>query len=451
MKREHWSSKAGFIFAAVGSAVGLANIWKFPFMVGQNGGAAFIVVYLIALFLIGFPVFVAEAIIGRTTQSNPAGAFYQLGKSKLWKGFGQMIVGTGFLVSSFYSAVAGWILCYLGFAVLGDLVHFTDASQTEALFNHLTSSPALTLSGHLIFATLCGMVLLLGVKGGIEKANKFLMPLLIFVLFTLVFQGLYLDSKFAGLKFLLKPDFSSLTSASIIAALGHAFFTLSLGQGTVITYGSYVSKKDNLPSSCLPIALLDTLISLLAAVAVFSIVFSVGIEADAGEGLLFQTLPLVFSKISGGYLASLFFFLLVIIAAISSEISAMEPLIAYLIDEWNWSRKKAVFTCTAGVMLIGVPCALSTNLLQPYQVFGMTFFSFLVFLCLTVMVPLGGFFAILLVGWKWGAERSFFHLFKGGTEFFRRNAWAKTYFWLCFKYITPVLMVLVFLNSLGII
>lgn len=451
MSRESWKSRLGFTFAAVGSAVGLANIWKFPYIVGQNGGAAFIAVYLISLIAIGFPVLIAEIVLGRKARRNPYGAFQLLGGGKMWSMLGFLILMTGFIVSSFYSVVAGWILGYIVEAGAGSLTQFESTQGAAQYFSSLVGSPWWTLGFHFLFMLLCVLVLSGGVRKGIEKGTSVLMPILMFVLVALVIKGLLLPGARKGLEFLLSPNWSLLTPMAIITAMGHSFFTLSLGQGTMITYGSYLSKEDNIISSCFPIAFLDTLVSLLASIAVFTTVFSVGIEPDAGPALIFHTLPYVFSYIPGGYFASIFFFLLVALAALTSEISAMEPLIAYFVDEKGWSRKKAVWMTGLGAFLLGVPSACSTNVLSHVSLFGMSILDFADSLCTNFLIPLGGFIAILLVGWFWGANHALQHLKEGAEVLLKRRPFLQKYFWVSFRYTAPVLMLLVFMHALGFV
>ncbi len=448
--RGSWATRLGFILAVAGSAVGLANIWRFPYIVGEYGGAAFIIVYLVCLALIGFPIFIAEILIGRTAQTSPAGAFEKLGKNRIWGGCGKATVLTGFIVSSFYSAVAGWIVGYLFEALSGHLSHFSDAAEAGTYFASLIGHPIWPLLCHLLFQVACVGVLYSGVHKGIERGNKIMMPLFLAALFMLVVKGLTLPNASVGLNFLFSPDWSLLTPTAILAALGHAFFTLSLGQGTMVTYGSYLGRNEGIVQSCFPIALVDLLVSLFAAVAVFTIAFSVGVEPDSGPGLLFQTLPWVFSQIPGGYLVAILFFLLVFLAALTSEISAMEPTIAYLMDERGWSRHRATIACGIGVFLLGVPSALSYGLLKDFTIFGQPFLDALAFLATDVLIPFGGLVAVVMVGWVWGTDESLKQLKYGSSTLFERHPWIETYFKVCFRYCAPALIVLVFLNALGI-
>ena len=447
MSRARWSSKIGFIFAVAGSAIGLANIWRFPYIVGKHGGAAFIIVYLICLALMGFPVFMSEMIIGRTAKTSPTGAFRKLGGG-YWSWAGSLTILTGFIVSSFYSAVAGWILGYLVEALTGNLSAFQGTDQAVGHYNELIGNPLWTIGFHALFLVGCTAVLYLGVREGIEKCSKFMMPLLFVVLFFLVASGLMLPNASKALLFLFTPDWTVLTPTAIIIAMGQAFFTLSVGQGTIVTYGSYLHGKENLLKTCIPVVLMDTLVSILSAVAVFTIVFSVGMEPNAGPGLLFHTLPWAFSQLSGGYLLAILFFLLVVIAALTSEISAMEPTIAYLIDEKGWKRHQAVLACGFGAFLLGIPSAISYNLLKNTTLFGMTFLDLVGALASDVLIPFGGFLAVILVGWRWGTSKAISELKRGADNWFKKMPFLSQYFWFCFKYSAPILILFVFINAL---
>lgn len=443
MKREHWNSKLGFILSVAGSAIGLANIWRFPYVVGNHGGAAFIFLYLVCLLAIGLPTFITEIAIGRKTQQNPATAFAILGQNKTWGLLGKITVLTGFIVSVFYAAVAGWILGYLWEAIKGTLVSFPNPEIAFAHYTSLTDSPTWVLGFHLLFLLFCVSVLYYGVKQGIEKANKFFMPLLFTILLILVIKGLTLPHSLDALSFLLNPNWSELTASTLLIALGQSFFTLSIGQGTLVTYGSYLSQEENLIQSSYPVIIMDTLVSIFSAIAVFTIVFSVGAKPEAGPSLIFNTLPLVFSQISGGYFLSILFFLLVFVAALTSEISALEPMIAYLTDEWKWSRKVAVISCSGLAFILGIPCSLSTNLLKEMTVFGFpNFLEFLMFLCSNILIPLGGLSAVLLAGWKWGIANLV-------GELHLNSFLLKNYFHFAIKYLSPLLIIIVFLSAIG--
>ena len=449
--KESWHSRIGFMMAAAGSAVGLANIWRFPYMVGSHGGSIFVILYLICLLLIGIPVFIAEILIGRETQLSPSGAFRKLGKGRVWPLMGKFTIITGFLVSSFYSAVAGWILGYLVEAVQGKLTLFSTGAQALDRFNTLVGSPIWAVGFHLLFMAVCVAVLLFGVKRGIERSSKVMMPALYILLILLVVRGLTLPGASKGLQFLLKPDWSEATPMAILTALGQAFFTLSLGQGTMVTYGSYLRHKDNIVTSCLPVVAMDTLVSLFAAVAVMTIVFSAGLAPSAGPALLFETLPFIFSKMTGGYFLALGFFLLVLLAAISSQISALEPTIAYLVGEKRWHRRPATLLAASASFAVGIPSALSFGVMRGWTIGGSTFFDLISNLCTDIMIPLGGLLAVILVGWIWGVKSAIKGLRRGAEEMFDRFGFLRRYFWFCFKIGAPSLIVVVFLHAVGVL
>lgn len=436
--RESWGSRLGFILAVAGSAVGLANIWRFPYVVGSNGGAAFIVVYLLFLAIIGLPVFLSEIVIGRATHTSPSGAFAKLGGSSSWSWAGKMTIATGFIVSAFYSAIAGWIVGYLFEAVMGHVTHFETTEAAAQYYVHLMSRPLWGLSFHGLFMIACTFVLFFGIKRGIERGTKIMMPLLFFTLVLLVGAGLMMPEAERGLRFLLEPDWNALTPTALITALGQAFFTLSLGQGTMVTYGSYLRKDVNILRTSIPIIAMDLFVSLLSAVAVFTIVFSAGMAPNAGPSLLFQTLPWVFSQLPGGYLLAISFFLLVTLAAITSEISALQPTITYLRDEWGWKRSTAVLTTCGASFLLGLPCAMSLTL------YGKCILGVMEWLASSIFIPLGGFAAVIVCGWVWGADRTIAEL--ESNE--KLSPWISVYLRVSLRYTAPILIVIVFLKSI---
>jgi len=450
MHRESWKSRLGFIFAALGSAVGLGSIWRFPYVVGENGGAAFIILYLLCLALIGFPVLISEILIGRSTQKSPSSAFFLLGKSKNWRKVGKMTIVTGLLISSFYSVIAGWTLGYLIEAIRGKLHLFATGAEALSYFQNLSASSFWTVGYHFLFMLISTLVLLTGVRKGIELGSKIMMPFLIMVLIVIMVKGLSLPNSFKGIAFLFSPKWELLTPSAIAMALGQAFFTLSLGQGTMVTYGSYLSQREDIPRSCIPVVLLNTAIGLLAGIAVFAIVFSAGLEPASGPSLIFETLPVVFSQISWGWSLSILFFILIAIAAITSEISALEPAISYLIDEKNWSRKKATISVTFAAFLLGIPSALSFGAWKDATIFGSSFYNLISDLSVNFLVPLGGFLAVMLVGWKWGTKQAFENLKTGSASFFHDRPWLSKYFYLCIKYTSPILIIIILLNLLGV-
>ncbi len=451
MKREQWKSRFGFIWAAVGSAIGLGSIWRFPYVMGENGGATFVFLYLVCLLVVGFPVLVSEILIGRKTQLNPSGSFKEIGRHRGWQGAGKMTIFTGFLVSSFYATVAGWALGYLIQAILGQLTGFSSAGEAATHFKNFIASPLWGVGVLIAFLSLAFFILYTGVRKGIEAGNKIMMPLLFFVLLFLAVRGLMMPGGEGGLAFVFKPDWSEVTPQAILLALGQAFFSLSLGQGTMVTYGSYLEKKENIPGTCVPITLFGIIVSMLAGIAIFTIVFSAGLSPTAGTSLMFETLPIVFSQISGGYLICILFFLLLVLAALTSQISAMEPLIAYLIDAKKWKRHRAASFTGVAVFLVALPCTLSFGPWSGLTIFGMNFFNLLLYLALNILIPLGGLCAALLVGWRWTFKRAFPHLQEGAEGLFSSYPSLKWYFEISVKYLAPLMIVIIMLDALGIV
>ncbi|MBS0621960.1 MAG: sodium-dependent transporter [Verrucomicrobia bacterium] len=452
-QRESWRSRIGFIFAGIGSAVGLVNIWRFPYIVAENGGAAFIVVYLLCLGLVGFPVLVSETLIGRTARRGPVGALCSLATSapcpqRFWRKTGLGIVITGFIVSSFYSVVAGWMIGYLIEAISGQFASLNSFEVAADQFKSHIGSASWCLGYHFAFMALAIFVLSRGVRQGIESLNKFLMPLLVLLLLFVMGRGLSLPGGKAGMIDFFSLDFTGFTAWTFLTALGHAFFTLSLGQGTMITYGSYLSDRDNIPNSCFPIVFFDTLVSLLAGIAVLSILFAGGEASNQGFALLFSTLPTVFGEIPGGQWVGIAFFLLVLFAALTSQISAIEPIVNYLMDEKKWNRRSAVLCVGGAAFLVGVPSALAFNALRGMTVRGWNFFEWISFITMDLFIPLGGLAAILYVGWVWGTKRAFPYLYGEQIPTFRKGVLLRRYLSLCIRFVAPLAILLILLSAL---
>lgn len=449
--RENFGSKLGFILAAAGSAVGLGNIWAFPYVVGSNGGAAFIIVYLLCVAIIGLPVLLAEILLGRTTQRNPVGAFKALSNSKFWHAVGGMGIVAGFVIFSFYAVVAGWSFGYIYEAFSGVFFEFSAADKAIDHFNSLTGNPFWIIGMLLIFMLITMGIVVFGVKKGIEKGSKILMPLLFVLLIGVMIRGLTLEGSGAGLTFLFDPDWSKISGSTVLVALGQAFFTLSLGMGAMLTYGSYMSKKDNAISSSVQIVILDTSIAIIAGVAIFTAVFAIGLNPSEGVGLIFHTLPLVFSKMTGGYFISIIFFILLFIAALTSAMSLLEVVTSYFVDEINWSRKKAVLILGMIAFIFGLPSALSFNLLSDFLIFGMNVFDLAFYITFNIMLPLGGFLIAIFVAWVWGFDKAVLELKQGAEKIFEKASWQISIWKIFLKYFAPVLIFIVLLNSLGLL
>ena len=415
-KREQWGSRLGFILAASGSAVGLGNIWKYPHMAGQNGGAAFTIVYLICILIVGLPILLGELAIGRNTQLSPVGAFNRLAKKSNWKWVGFLGVGSAFVILSFYGVVGGWTLRYTVYSLLGGFESLSGNPEVSGdVFNSFISNSINPILWQLLFMAVCIGIIIKGVKSGIEEGAKIMMPLIVVILGVLVVRGLTLEGGSEGLTFLFKPKFSDLTPSSIVLALGHAFFTLSLGMGTMITYGSYLDKKQNLVNSAIWVILLDTAIAMLAGTAIFTIVFAMGADPSAGAGLIFVVLPTIFPQIGGGLVWGTLFFFILFMAALTSAISILEVITAYFIDEKGWSRQKATLLFGGVITLVGVFCSLSLGSLNITGIFDISFFDFLDELSSKYMLPIGGALTAIFILNKWKVG-SFLDEIKTGME-----------------------------------
>jgi len=415
-KREQWGSKLGFILAASGSAVGLGNIWKYPHMAGQNGGAAFTIVYLVCILVVGLPILLGELVIGRNTQLSPVGAFNKLADKSNWKWVGFLGVASAFVILSFYGVVGGWTLRYTVYSLSGGFESLSgNADASGEVFNSFISNSINPIFWQLLFMSVCIGIIIKGVKSGIEEGSKIMMPLIIVILGILVVRGLTLDGGSEGLIFLFKPKFSDLTPSSIVLALGHAFFTLSLGMGTMLTYGSYVDKKQNLFSSAIWVILLDTAIAMLAGTAIFTIVFAMGADPSAGAGLIFVVLPTIFPQIGGGLVWGTLFFFILFMAALTSAISILEVITAYFIDEKGWSRERATLSFGGVITIVGIFCSLSLGNFNITSIFDISFFDFMDELSSKYMLPIGGALTAIFILYKWGVE-AFLDEIKIGME-----------------------------------
>lgn len=438
--RGKWGSRMGFILAAAGSAVGLGNIWKFPYITGVYGGGAFVLVYLGFILIVGLPIMISELIIGHRAQKNPVGAIQELdGKKSLWQSAGWLGIASGFVILSFYSIVAGQAMAYIFKSFSG---FFGSASEIQSQFTTLKTDPGLSIIWHTIFMGITMGIVIGGIRNGIEKWSKILMPTLVLILIGLAFYGLFFsEGGIKALNFLFKPDFSKLSSEAVLSALGHAFFTLSLGMGAMITYGSYLDKKVNLPRAAVTVVIMDTVIALLAGVAIFSLVFEYGVEVAAGPGLIFETLPVLFKET--GQLISVPFFLLLTFAALTSGISLLEVVVSYFIDEKKWSRTKAVLVIGGSIYILGILPALDKIKIY-FKGKDQSFFDIFDFVSTNYMLPVGGLLISLFVGWKMKEkliESKFFNSTKP-----HYMAWR-----YILKFLTPIAVMIIILHGLEII
>lgn len=435
-----WGSRLGFILATSGSAVGLGNVWKFPYITGQNGGGAFVLVYLVCIFAIGLPIMLAEFTLGRRTHLNSVGAFRTLKPNSPWSIIGFIAILAGFFIISFYGVVGGWTLAYIVKSFTHAAIEFGSPKEASQFFGSFIANTEEILIYHALFIGICMAIVIKGIQGGIEKACNILMPTLVLMLLALMVRSLTLPGAMEGVTFYLYPDFSKINPSVILIALGQAFFSLSLGMGIMITYGSYLSDEENLPVCCLYVVLFDTLIALLVGMVIFPAVYSMGLEPTEGPSLVFSVLPAVFSNLPFGGIASIVFFVLLAIAAITSGISLLESVVAYFIDNLGWTRKKAVLIVGSAVFIFGVPSGLSFGIMSEAKWMGMTFFDHIDNVASNYLLPLGGMMTAIFVGWKWGPQAALDEIKKHQTPFRWAGVWA-----FLIRYITPVLVFFVFM------
>ena len=445
-KRATFGSKIGVILATVGCAVGLGNIWRFPYMLGENGGAAFLLVYITCILFLGIPVMITEFFIGRYSRKNAAGAFKVMAPGTKWSVIGYNGVAAAFLILGYYAVVSGWTLEYIVQAFSGSLEgkNATDFADEFTAFSTGVFRPILWT---VVFIALTHIIIISGVKEGIERASKVMMPVLFLILIALCVRSITLPGASEGLTFLFNPDFSKIDSSVVLSAMGQAFFSLSIGMGCLITYASYFGKQTNLQTTALQVTILDTLVAVLAGVMIFPAVFSFGIEPTTGPELVFITLPNVFEQLPFGNIWSFVFFVLLALAALTSTISLHEVSTAYVHEEYHVSRKKAAIIVSVGVTIVGILCSLSMGVLSSYTLFGLNFFNLLDFVTAKIMLPLGGMMICIFT-----AKRVDKLLLKeevtnhGTIRFYFFNTYA-----FFVKYIAPIAIGLIFLNELGLL
>jgi NSS family neurotransmitter:Na+ symporter len=426
----------GFILAAAGSAIGLGNIWRFPYVTGQHGGAAFLVLYLICVVVVGLPVMVAELTIGRFSRRNPVGAIHVIKPGSPWKIVGYMGVLTGICILSYYSVMAGYTLGYIGKTIAGNQITFAD----------FTANAWISIPLFLVFSVLTVLVVQGGVRDGIERWAKILMPVLLCLLVVLIIRSVTLEGAGAGLSFYLKPDFSRVTIKTVLAALGQAFFSLSLGMGAMITYGSYLSKRDNIVTSGCYVALFDTLIAVMAGLIIFPALFAMQMDPAEGPGLVFVVFPKIFAAIPGGNVIGMGFFLLLSIAALTSTVSLLEVVTSYLVDERHWLRKHSVWIVAGLCFCLGIPSALSMGIvpaLGDLPIPGGSILGFMDWLFGNMMLAVGAVLISIFTGWVWKISRAAEEI-KVGYPGFGRISGILSFM---LRFICPVLIlvVLVFL------
>ncbi len=445
-----WSSKLVFILAATGSAVGLGNIWKFPYITGENGGGTFVLVYLLCIALIGIPIMMAEVMLGRRGRRSPINTMALLaseeGKSNGWVALGWMGVVAGFLILSYYSVIAGWAMSYVFRTGSGMFVGAT-ADGVSSIFTELVSDPEKLLAWHTIFMVMTMIVVARGVKNGLEKAVTFLMPLLFGLLLLVVGYAMTTGHFKQGLDFLFTPG--PITGEAVLIAMGHAFFTLSLGMGAIMVYGSYLPKTTSITQAAFAVALADTAVALLAGMAIFPIVFANGLEPGAGPGLIFKTLPIAFGHMEGGILIGVSFFLLLVFAAWTSAISLIEPAVAYLVENRGMKRVYAAVWIGIATWLVGIGSVLSFNVWAdktwslPFIFENKNFFDTLDYMTANVMLPLGGLFIAIFAGWLMREQSS--------REEMNTWPWVFKLWRFLVRFVTPLAVIIVFLKAVGAI
>lgn len=444
--RDGFSSKFGILCAAAGSAIGLGNIWRFPYVVGDNGGAAFLLVYLGLVIFLGVPVMMSELVIGRRAQKNAFGSFRHLAPRKPWWLVGVMGIAAAFMILAFYSTVAGWTLEYL-YKAFANSFRGKSVEELGTMFQVFHTHAFRPLLWQFVFMAMTAGIILGGVKKGIEKYSKILMPFLVVLLLLICIRSITLPGARAGLSFLFKPDFSEINSGVFLSALGQAFFSLSLGMGTLITYGSYVAKNNSLSNIAIEVSIADTLIAVLAGVAIFPAVFAFGLDPAEGPGLIFHVLPNIFQQMPGGYVFGIMFFILLVIAALTSSISILEVVVAFIVEELNIRRSKATLMASAAALFVGVFCTLSFGALQNVNIGSLSIFGLLDFTASNVLLPLGGLLIVIFVGWYLKGSDVKDELSSGGT--LRLKVFGV--FMFVIKFIAPVAIALVFLNSIGLL
>lgn len=408
-QREHWSSHLGFILAAAGSAIGLGTLWKFPYVTGENGGGVFVFIYILCTFFIGIPIFIAELVLGRKAQRGAVGVFVTLANnSTAWKTAGWLGVASSFLIMSFYSVLAGWGLNYV-FMSLNQFYVNRTPQEISGVFDILSSSADITLFWHFMFTVLTAAVVYRGIRQGIEYWSKFMTIGLLFILLGMCLFATTLDGFWQGFNFMLYPDFSNFKPSAAIEALGLSFFTLSLGQGIMLTYGSYMRKGDDIPKTALIIGAMIVIVSLLAGLMIFPIIFTFGFAPEAGPGLVFKTLPVVFAKLPGALFISTAFFVLFVFTALTSAVALIEVVAANFTDLLGWSRHKAVIVVAVSCFIFGIPSALSnTNILFANwpEIYGKTFFETIDDIVSLWFLPIGGLMIAIFTGWSLDKEIS---------------------------------------------
>ena len=445
MSRDSFGSRFGALVAMAGSAVGLGNLWRFPYLVGENGGAAFIIIYILLSFLICLPIFISEFVIGRRSQKNAYAAFRDLSGGSAWRWVGLFTIIVPLVVLSYYSVIGGWSVEYLLKSVT---FAFESASQSamSTMFSDFVSSTWGPLLAHTGFLLVTTLIVVVGIKDGIEKFSKVMMPLLFFIVLAIAIYSMTLPGAKAGLDYLFNPDFSKITGKACAAALGQAFFSLSLGFGTIMTYASYVDKKENILFQSTATAVSDLMFALIAGVAIMPAVFAFGLNPQSGPGLVFETLPFVFGQMPAGGFVAILFFLALLVAALTSSISMLEVAVAYLVEEKGFSRVWACVVLFVICWVVGAVCSLSFGPLSGVKIGGGNLFDFFDNLSSNILMTLGSLLTVLFVGWRLKKTDVYDEFTNGGT--LSRNAKLFGVLWFLIRYICPLAIISIFVSGL---
>ena len=445
MSRDSFGSRFGALVAMAGSAVGLGNLWRFPYLVGENGGAAFIIIYILLSFLICLPIFISEFVIGRRSQKNAYAAFRDLSGGSAWRWVGLFTIIVPLVVLSYYSVIGGWSVEYLLKSVT---FAFESASQSamSTMFSDFVSSTWGPLLAHTGFLLVTTLIVVVGIKDGIEKFSKVMMPLLFFIVLAIAIYSITLPGSKAGLDYLFNPDFSKITGKACAAALGQAFFSLSLGFGTIMTYASYVDKKENILFQSTATAVSDLMFALIAGMAIMPAVFAFGLNPQSGPGLVFETLPFVFGQMPAGGFVAILFFLALLVAALTSSISMLEVAVAYLVEEKGFSRVWACVVLFVVCWVVGAICSLSFGPLSDVNIGGGNIFDFFDNLSSNILMTLGSLLTVLFVGWRLKKTDVYDEFTNGGT--LSRNAKLFGVLWFLIRYICPLAIISIFVSGL---
>lgn len=446
MKRDSFGSRFGALVAMAGSAVGLGNLWRFPYLVGENGGAAFIIIYSLLCFIICLPIFISEFVIGRRSQKNAYAAFRDLSGGSAWRFVGIVTVIVPLVVLSYYSVIGGWSVEYFLKSLTFSFTGSASQSAVSTMFADFVSSTWAPLAGHTLFLLVTTLIVVIGIKNGIEKFSKVMMPILFFIVVGIAIYSVTLPGARAGLDYLFNPDFSKITGKACAAALGQAFFSLSLGFGTIMTYASYVDKKENILTQSTATALSDLTFALVSGVAIMPAVFAFGISPQSGPGLVFETLPYVFGQMPAGGIIAILFFIALLVAALTSSISMLEVAVAYLVEEKKFSRIWACVLLFVVCWVVGALCSLSFGPLSHISINGGNLFDFFDDLSSNVLMTLGSLMTVLFVGWRLKKTDIYDEFTNGGT--LSTNARLFGILWVLIRYIAPVAIMFIFIYGL---